>query len=164
MKLYVNEKLFSLHRKFYVKDEFDADVYEISSKVISIGDKTTINDMNGNTVAYIEQEIFHLTPNYNVYINNELVFKIIKKFQFFKNDYSLSNGYRIEGNFMALDFNVYNENNDLVGDIKRKFISIGDKYEINIYDESKKAIILAIIVAITNDVNRRQNAAVSSSN
>ena len=25
MKLYVNEKLFSLHRKFYVKDEFDAD-------------------------------------------------------------------------------------------------------------------------------------------
>ena len=27
MKLYVNEKLFSLHNKFYVKDENDNDVY-----------------------------------------------------------------------------------------------------------------------------------------
>ena len=35
MKLYVNEKLFSLHNKFFVKDEKGKDVYEISSKVIS---------------------------------------------------------------------------------------------------------------------------------
>ena len=36
MKLYVNEKLFSIHRKFYVKDENDMDVYEISSKFLTI--------------------------------------------------------------------------------------------------------------------------------
>ena len=50
MKLYVSEKLFSFHNKFYVKDENDVDVYEISSKVISIGDKTTISDMSGNQI------------------------------------------------------------------------------------------------------------------
>ena len=70
MRLYVNEKLFSIHNKFYVKDENDMDVYEISSKIISLGDKTTINDMQGNKIAYIEQELFHIMPNYNVYINN----------------------------------------------------------------------------------------------
>lgn len=156
MKLYVNEKLFSIHNKFYVKDENNIDVYEISSKFISFGDKTTINDMNGNKIAYIEQEIFHITPSYNVYIKDEFTFKIIKKFQIFKNDYLLSNGYKVEGNFMMLDFIVFDDNNAKIGSIKRKFISIGDQYEINIDNINKKEIVLAIIVAITNDVNRSQ--------
>ena len=164
MKLYVNEKIFSLHNKFYVKDENDMDVYEISSKVFSIGDKTTINDMQGNKVAYIEQEIFHLTPNYNIYIGEQFAFKITKKFQLFKNDYVLSNGYRVEGGFMMLDFAVFDDKNNQIGSITRKFISIGDKYEITIDDVSKKEIVLAIIVAITNDVNRSQSSSNSTVN
>lgn len=162
MKLYVNEKIFSFHNRFYVKDENDKDVYEISSKIISLGDKTTINDMEGNKIAYIEQELLHLTPHYNVYINDILEFQIIKKSQLFKNDYTLSNGYRVEGNFMMLDFKVFDDNNNQIGSIKRKFFSIGDKYEIEINDISKKEIVLAIIVAITNDVNRNQNTANNS--
>ena len=162
MKLYVNEKLFSIQRKFYVKDDADMDVYEITSKVFSLGDKTTITDMQGNKVAYIEQEIFHLTPNYNVYINDELSFKIVKKLQLLKNDYELSNGYRVEGNFMMLDFAIYDDNNIQIGSISRAFISLGDKYEINIYDTNKIEIVLAIIVAITNDVNRHQGSSDSS--
>lgn len=158
MKLYVNEKLLSLHNKFYVKDENNLDVYQISSKIISIGDKTTISDMTGKKIAYIEQEVFRITPNYNVYVNDEFVFKITKKFQLFKNDYSLSNGYKVVGNFLMLDFEVYDDNNNQIGSIKRKYISIGDKYEINFIDEEKKEIVLAIIVAITNDINRAQNS------
>lgn len=81
MKLYVNEKIFSLHDKFYIKDESGHNVYEISSKIFSIGDKTTITDMKGNQVAYIEQELFHLMPNYNVYFDENFSFKISKKIQ-----------------------------------------------------------------------------------
>lgn len=156
MKLYVNEKLFSMHKKFYIKDENNFDVYEISSKFFSFGDKTTIKDMNDEKVVYIEQELFHLTPNYNVYINDEFSFKITKKYQLFKNDYILSNGYTVDGKFMMLDFSIYDNNGNQIGSIKRKVISIGDKYEIVINDIEKKEIALAIIVAITNDVNRRQ--------
>ena len=158
MKLYVNEKIFSLHNKFYIKDENDVDIYEISSKFFSFGDKTTISDMQGNKIAYIEQELLHITPNYNVYINDEFVFKIQKKFQLTKNDYKLSNGYSVEGNILSLDFDIYDDNNKLIGSIKRKIISVGDKYEITIDDVSKKEIILAIIVAITNDINRSQDS------
>ena len=81
MKLYVNEKLFSVHRKFYVKDENDLVIYEISSNAISLGDKTTISDVNSNKIVYIEQELFHIMPNYNIYINDVHVCRIIKKFE-----------------------------------------------------------------------------------
>lgn len=156
MKLYVKEKLLSIHKKFYITNENDEEVYEISSKVISIGDKTTINDINNNEVAYIEQELFHLTPNYNVYINNNLEFKIAKKFQFLKNDYYLNNGYKVEGNLMMLDFIIYDEKDNKIGKITRKYLSIGDKYEIDIIDETKIVLILSIIVTIANDINRKQ--------
>ena len=156
MKLYVNEKLFSIHRKFYVKNEKDEDVYEISSKIISIGDKTTISSINGEKIAYVEQELFHLTPHYKIYIKDQYVCKISKKLQLFKNDYLLDNGYRVEGNFLMLDFVVYDAADNKIGSIKKKFISIGDKYEIDILDKSKTEIVLAIVVAIANDVNRNQ--------
>ena len=38
MKLYVNEKLFSLSHKFYIWDGNNNIIYEISSEIISIGD------------------------------------------------------------------------------------------------------------------------------
>ena len=162
MKLYVNEKLLSLHNRFYIKDENDRDIYEISSKVFSIGDKTTITDMNGNKIVYIEQELLHIMPNYNIYINDNFFCKITKKFQLFKNDYILSNGYKVAGNFLMLDFAIYDDVNNQIGSIKRKFITIGDKYEIDIQDINKKEIVLAIIAAISNDINRNQNYANNS--
>lgn len=156
MILYVNEKLFSIHRKFYIKDEMDRDVFEISSKAISFGDKTTIRDLNGNEIAYIEQRLLHFTPHYDIFINGEMVCNISKKFQFFKNDYVLSNGYEVKGNVLGLNYNIYNESGNEVANITKKFISIGDKYTMDIKDEKNLNIILSIIVAISNDVNRAQ--------
>lgn len=162
MKLYVNEKLLSLHRKFFVLNEAGENVYEISSKAFSIGDKTTILDMSGNKIAYIAQDIWHLTSHYKVFINEQEVCQIIKKFQLARNDYELTNGYRVEGNIFAYDFVIYDDTNTPIGSIKRALISFGDKYEIEIFDETKLNIVLAIIVAITNDINRSQNAESSS--
>lgn len=156
MKLYVNEKLFSIRNKFYVKNESGDDVFEISSQIISIGDKTTIKDMQGNEIAYIEQEIFHFTPNYKIYINGNLQSKITKKFQFFKNDYIIDNGYRVDGDIFSLDFEIYNKENKKIGNVARKFFSIGDQYEIDIYEEKDVKMVLAIVVAIANDINRKQ--------
>ncbi|MDD7330395.1 MAG: hypothetical protein PUG52_05085 [Absicoccus porci] len=42
MKYYIKEKLLSLHKRLYVYDETEKQVYEISSKVVSFGDKTTL--------------------------------------------------------------------------------------------------------------------------
>ncbi len=158
MKLYINEKLFSIHRRFYVKDEYDRDVFEISSEFLTIGDKTTVKDMMGNTVAYIEQRILHLMPHYDIYIDGQLVCNIAKKIRLLANDYELSNGYTISGGVMALDFTIYDEYRKQLGSITRKLFSIGDKYTIEIYDEEKLPIVLAIIVSIANDVNRRQRS------
>ena len=90
----------------------------LSSKAISLGSKTWIKDSNGKELAYIEQELFHLMPNYNVFINGQKEFNIKKKFKFFKNDYELSNNYRVEGNFLNHNFVVYNNRNEKVDNLE----------------------------------------------
>ena len=163
MKLYIKEKIISFHNRYFIKDEQDNNILEISSKAISLGSKTWIKDSNGKELAYIEQELFHLMPNYNVFINGQKEFNIKKKFKFFKNDYELSNNYRVEGNFLSHNFVVYNNRNEKVGEINRKYLSIGDQYIIDIIDEKEYILILSIIVAITNDIDRAQASAAASS-
>ena len=164
MKLFVKEKLLSMHDRYYIYNENKELVYEIESKVISIGDKTTIYDKNHNTVAYIEQEIFHLMPHYNVYIEDEYKYQIKKKFKLFKNDYELSNLYKVDGSAFNLNFNIINNYGKQIALVNRKFLSIGDKYQIEILDEKDIYTILTIIVAITNDVDRSQSNSANSSN
>lgn len=164
MKLYINEKLMSLHNKYYISDEQGNNILEISSKPISIGTKTWINDLNGKELAYIEQELFHLMPKYNIYINNNLMYSIDKKFRLLSNDYTLSNNYRVEGDFFMHDFSVYNDKNEKVAYVSRKYISIGDKYVVDIYDDKDYLLILTIVVAITNDIDRSQRSQTASSN
>ena len=164
MKLFVKEKLLSMHNRYYIYNENEELTYEIESKVISIGDKTTIYDKEHNVIAYIEQEIFHFTPHYNVYIEGKYKYQIKKKFHFFKNDYELSNMYKVEGSIFSLNFTITNNYGKTIALVNRKFLSIGDKYQIEIIDENDIYTILTIIVAITNDVDRSQSNSSNSSN
>ena len=157
MKLFVKEKLFSMHNKYYIYNEDNEMVYEIVSKIISIGDKTTIYDAKQNVIAYIEQEILHLMPHYNVYINDEFKYQIKKKFQLFKNDYELSNMYKVDGSPFSYNFIITNSENKAVAVVSREFLTLGDKYQIEILDENDLNTILTIIVAITNDIDRSQS-------
>lgn len=163
MKLYVKEKILSMHNRYYIYNENEEIEYEIESKVFSIGDKTTIYDKNHNIIAYIEQEIFHIMSHYNVYIGNEYKYQIKKKFKFFKNNYELSNLYTVSGSTLNLDFSIINNYGKEIAIINRKFLSIGDKYKIDILDERELITILTIIVAITNDIDRSQITSSSTS-
>lgn len=157
MKLFVKEKILSMHNRYYIYNENEELTYEIESKIISFGDKTTIYDKRHNIVAYIEQEIFHWTSCYNVFFEGKYQYQIKKKFHLFKNDYNLSNKYKVVGSLFNLDFVIINNHGETVAIINRKFLSIGDKYQIDVIDEKDINTILTIIVAITNDVDRSQS-------
>lgn len=157
MEFFINEKLFSLHDKFYILDSNGNNIYEISSKVFSIGDKITIRDMSGNEILYVEQQLFHLMPHYNVFADGQLICSISKKFKLFANNYHISNDFYVKGNFFGFNFAIYDSNNLQIGSISRKFLTLGDKYVLVVNDLSNIKIILGIIVAIAMDINRNQN-------
>lgn len=157
MKLYIKEKVISIHNKFYIQDENHNNIYEVSNKVVTIGRKTTIKDMAEKELVYIEREPFKLVEDYyHIFINNEEI-QLIKKFKILATKYQLSNGYSVEGDALKLNFTIYDENKNEIASIKKNFISLPDKYEINIHTEKDFVLILAILAIIVNDVDDSQS-------
>ena len=82
----------------------------------------------------------------------------------FKNDYELSNLFKVDGSTFNLDFAIADDRGNEIAVVNRKLLSVGDKYKIDILDENYLKIILTIIVAITRDIDRSQDEITNSSN
>lgn len=159
MKLYANQKPFSFSNEIIIKDENNIDVYDISSEIRAMGTKTTITNMTGNKIIYIEEELLNLISTHSIYINNQpsiTIKRIIKPFV--ACNYTLSNLYIVNGNFRGTDFTIYDDKNNQIGNIKRttQILTIGnsESFEIEIIDNNQKEIILAILATITDDIRR----------
>lgn len=57
MKVYVKNKMFSMHGNSTVKDENQNDVYAVKGKVFSFTNKKFICDLNGNTLYSVRNKL-----------------------------------------------------------------------------------------------------------
>ena len=97
MKYYIVKDLVSLNSGFSIKNENNIEEYRFSSPIITITPKTTMIDTDGNEVAKIERKLLNFLPKYDVYMNNTLAFTIKMEVKVGQYLYTLSNGYRVEG-------------------------------------------------------------------
>ena len=67
MKYQVREKLFSFTDDFTIKNEYDEASFNVRGKFLSIGHKLNLEDINGNSIYYIEQKLFRFLPEYYIY-------------------------------------------------------------------------------------------------
>lgn len=151
MKLYIIGKFFSFHRKLYVKDENNRNIYEISNRFFTMGHKTTICTPSGKEVAYIRQKLLRIMPTYDVFVCGKFMCRIKRKLNFMKRNYSIDNGYELRGSLMDLNFDLYDASNKKVASIRKKFLSFTEKYELEIENEKDALLALSIIATISND-------------
>ncbi len=85
MKYIIKERIFTLTDKFIIEDEEGYPRYEVvGGKLLSLGNKLRIYDLDGQELVYIEQKLLKLLPEYNIYQKGHLVGKVKKEFTFFK--------------------------------------------------------------------------------
>ena len=153
MKYYIVKDLVSLNSGFSIKNENNIEEYRFSSPIIAITPKATMIDTDGNEVAKIERKLLNFLPKYDVYMNNTLAFTIKMEVKVGQYLYTLSNGYRVEGDARGLHFTIFDETNKQISIITKEILSANRKCEVSILDPDKKMIILIIakIVALPSD-------------
>ena len=163
MKLFIKEKVISLHNRYFIYNEAGEQVYELVSQYLSFGDKTQLLDMNGNELVYVEQELFHLKPLYKVFIGGNQV-ATVKRTNFIgAPKYEVPElSYNVQGNLLSTEFNITDAGGNLIANASRKLISIGDKYQLEILDENNLLYILGVLITIINVIDNAQEAASSS--
>lgn len=156
MKLYIKQRLFSWGKKFDVYDQNGNIVYHCAGEVFTIGNKLKIYDIHNNEVAYIEQEVFRFLPRYHIYCDGHLAATIIRKFSFFRHDFSYERlNWSIEGEFMAHDYRILN-NGKTVLSLTKHWFTFGDSYELDINPDYNPVLVLAssiIIDCVCHDNN-----------
>ncbi len=155
MKLYINQRVFSIGDKYDVYNENDEAVLQVESEIFTIGARIHILDASGNEIYYIKQKLKLFLAEYEIYSGDNLLANVIQEFSCFNKNISIESvygSYRIEGDLFGMDFDIIKDGR-LFGSVSKKWLSFGDSYELYIPDEADYAFFAALVIAIDNCIH-----------
>jgi uncharacterized protein YxjI len=152
--------VFSLGDSFKIKDQDSNDKFIVKGKLLSLGKKLKIYDMYDQELIYIEQKLFKLMPEYNIYSNEKQIARIKKQFTMFKSKFSIESdkgNYEIDGDFFGYNFSIM-KNGSEVAIVDKKLVALSDTYSVEISDNENQAFILALIIIIDEVLHDNNNS------
>ena len=72
-------------------------------------------------------------------------------------------GWQLRGNILGLNFELYDEYENIIAVISQKFFSIHDRYCIDIYQTEYEEYVIAILVTLQHMIRDREASSSSSS-
>lgn len=163
--LFTSSKVISLHHKIEITDDKENVVYRANTKFPSIHDKTDIFDASENKIAHIEKKIFTLHERHFITMEGGSSFQLSNElFHLIKDITNIEGlGWQLRGNIAGLNFELYDEKNEIVANISQKLISLHDKYCIDIYKPEYEKTVVAILITLQHMIKDREARASSSS-
>lgn len=163
--LYLSTKVFTFHKASTIVDDNDNVVYTTKSKFFTLHDRTWIYDASEKEVAYIYRKFFTIHERRIVEMANGTKFELSNElFHIIKDITNIEGlGWKLEGNIVALNFTIKDENGKLLALIGQKILSIHDKYSVEIFDSSKQDEIVTILISLQHMLAERAAASNSAS-
>ena len=119
----------------------------LQQSTVSIGKKLIVQDASGRQAAAVQHVPFSLPCTYALTIGGR-EYDLTRNFAFFSRSYSLDElGWEIEGDFMSLDYEI-TQNGRRVAAISRAFLTLGDRYALEVFDPQDALIALCTVLAI----------------
>jgi len=159
MRFYIKQKVFSLKDKFTVKNSDGSDVYLLQGKMFSIHNKMQLMNIDGSTLLFAQKKLFRIFPEYIISNqHNEDLASVKKKFGL-RPKFDITVGHKslkVEGSLFQHSFDVMDESKT-VASIRKKVLSFGDSYEIEVYDEQHIELLLFLVIIIDQVIHEQKN-------
>lgn len=148
MKLLIKQRVFSWSDTYDIYDENGNVKYFVKAEILSLGHRLHVYDAHGNEIGLIKEKLFTLLPVFEIEINGMEKGRIEKKFSLFTPKYEVDyNGWRVEGDFLGWNYDVYAGCSAIVH-ITKEILHWGDTYVIDIADETAELDGLLLVIAI----------------
>ena len=169
MQLYLKQDFFTLHRHMELVNEQDEVIYTAKTKMISLHDSTEVFNKEGTQISSISRKLITLHEVHDVQMADGRSFSMSTKL--FSIDHERihldETNMNIVGNFIRHDFQIVDDQGNVLADIVRKFITMHNAFLIDIHDDSQADLIVTILITLQHIMVDRQAArsgAGSSSN
>lgn len=162
-QFYLKQAIFGLKDRYKVYDENKEVVYNMMSKLFSLSGKTKfIETATKRHIYTLNRKLIRILPVYYLSDpNGKRIAKIKKRLTIMNQKMtieSVDGDFEIRGNIFAYSFEIFKGEEQVVA-VRKKVISIGDSYEIVIFDEEKSEFYLALVLMLDKMFhdNRSQN-------
>ena len=148
----MQQKVFSLPKRFAIRNEQDQEVYFVNAEPFTLGNSLSFEDPQGRELLHIRRKPFALGPIYELYRGEEHVATVRKEvFTFFRCSFEIHiDGHgdlEAEGSFGHHEY-VVTRGGELVAQISKSWFTWADTYGVDIADTEDPVLILASTVVI----------------
>ncbi len=155
MKMILKQRIFTWFDSYDIYDESGAVLYKVEGKP-DWGHRLQVYDPNGDYLGMIKQELFHLEDTFDVYIGQDKVGKIQKKFSLLTPKFAIDyNGWEVDGKWMEWNYTI-KSGDDTIATVKQELLHIGDTYVIDVENEADALGVLLVMLAIDADKHSRE--------
>lgn len=148
MKLLIKQRVFSWSDTYDIYDEQGNVRYFVTAEVFALGHQIHVYDANHNELAVIHQRLFAFLPAFEIEIEGRTVGTIQKKFTLFRPQYEIDyNGWRVEGDFLGWDYDVYSGCSSVIH-ISKELLHWGDTYTIDFANPQDELQGILLVIAI----------------
>ena len=158
--LFTSTKVATLHHRIEITGPDESVVYRAETKFPSLHDKTEIYDAAGNHVAHMEKKLFTLHERHFITMADGTAFQLSNELFHLVRDVTNIEGlgWQRQGNILGLNFELYDQNGEIIAVISQKMFSLHDKYCVDIYQPRFEKIVVAILITLQHMIRDRENA------
>lgn len=146
----IQKKLLSSTDDYTIKNEKDEDIFFVKEKVLAKGRNLCLEDQDGNTLYYFEQQI-RLLPEYYIYDSGDnKVSSVKKEFSFFVPKYKIEStygNYEINGDLVYHNFKIVKDN-CVCAVVGKKSFSSSSVFDAEISENDNSDFVLSLIIII----------------
>ena len=148
MRLYFKQRFFSWLDSYDIYDDEGNTAFTVEGK-LSWGHCLHVNDAYGRHIGTLQEKVFTLLPQFEIYINDAYVGCIKKEFTFFKPQFTIDcNGWQVDGEWLEWDYTIRDSGGRQVASISKEPFHWTDTYMIDVADPADALGALLVVLAI----------------
>ena len=148
MKLLIKQRVFSWTDSYDVYDEAGNAKYFVKAEFLALGHHLHVYDQSNREIGIIHQKLLTFLPAFEIEVGGRTIGTIQKQFSFFKPKYEIDyNSWRVEGNLLGWDYDVYNGHSTLIH-ISKELLHWGDTYVIDFKNPEDELDGSLLVIAI----------------
>lgn len=156
-KLYMKQKIVAIKDKYSICTENEEPVYYIEGNLVAL--HYNLQDNNGTTLLELKKKMVSIMPEFSIIKDGKTIGTIRKKIKLLNVEISgecEGKSLVIKGNPVARNFTILLDD-VLIGGVDTERLTWGDVYSIDIADESKEHLVVAIAVVCDKIVDASNN-------
>jgi uncharacterized protein YxjI len=160
-RYFLREKLFSIGGDAMITDQSGRELFFVDGKAISFGRRLEIKDMDGHSLATIQQTLLTLTPTFQ--IDNpggssaRVSLKLLSLRDRLKIDVPGWDDLEAVGDLFHHEYTI-SRGGRQVAQVSKRWLALTDSYGIEIAEDEDQILLLASAVVIDEILDLRQRA------